>query len=107
MIKATIKYAAALATLIATQHIAIAAPLSSKTQPLPKPVNVFIERYGSCYHYAGEFSGDGSARDAQLNRQMAKLRCETIERDTKAFRKKYATNKKVMTAFAKVDIEAE
>lgn len=108
MIKTTIKYAVAvLTTLIAVQNIAIATPASSKNQPLPKSVNAFMERYSACYHYAGEFNGDGSARDAQLNRQMAKLRCDNIEKDTSAFRKKYATNKKVMAEFAKVDMEVE
>ncbi len=108
MIKTTIKYAVAvLATLIAVQNLTIAAPASAKIQPLPKSVNVFIERYSACYHYAGEFNGDGSTRDAQLNRQMAKLRCDTIEKDTQQFRRKYAANKKIMTAFAQVDMEVE
>ena len=108
MIKTTINYAVAvLTTLIAVQSVAIAAPAPSKNQPLPKSVDAFMERYSACYHYAGEFNGDGSARDAQVNRQMAQLRCDTIEKDTSAFRKKYATNKKVMAAFAQVDMEAE
>ena len=108
MIKTTIKYSVAVfATLIAVQNVAIAAPASAKNQPLPKSVNAFIERYSACYHYAGEINGDGSTRDAQLNRQMAKLRCDTIEKDTQQFRKKYAGNKKVMAAFAQVDMEAE
>ena len=108
MIKTTIKYAVAVfATLIAVQNVAIAAPASAKNQPLPKSVNAFIQRYSACYHYAGEFNGDGSTRDAQINRQMAQLRCDTIEKDTQQFRKKYAANKKIMAAFAQVDMEAE
>ena len=108
MIKTTINYAVAvLTTLIAVQSVAIAAPAPSKSQVLPKSVNVFIQRYSACYHYAGEFNGDGSARDAQINRKMAQLRCDTIEKDTQQFRKKYAANKKIMAAFAQVDMEAE
>ena len=104
MIKTTIKYAVAvLATLIAVQNVAIAAPDSAKIQSMPKSVNVFIQRYSACYHYAGEFNGDGSARDAQLNRQMAKLRCDTIEKDTQQFRKKHAANKKIMAALIQLD----
>ena len=105
MIKTTIKYAVSvLATLIAVQSVAIAAPAPSKSQVLPKSANAFIQRYSACYHYAGEFNGDGSARDAQLNRQMAKLRCDTIEKDTQQFRKKYAGNKKVMAALIQLDV---
>ena len=104
MIKTAIKYAVAvLATLIAVQNVAVAAPASAKNQPLPKSANAFIQRYSACYHYAGEFNGDGSTRDAQLNRQMAKLRCDTIEKDTQQFRKKYAGNKKVMAALIQLD----
>lgn len=105
MIKTTIKYAVAVfATLIAVQNVAIAAPASAKNQPLPKSVNAFIQRYSACYHYAGEFNGDGSTRDAKLNRQMAKLRCDTIEKDTQQFHKKYAGNKKVMAALIQLDV---
>ena len=108
MIKTTIKYAlAVLVTLIAVQNVAVAAPASAKNQPLPKSANAFIQRYSACYHYAGEFNGDGSIRDTQLNRQMAKLRCDIIEKDTQQFRKKYAANEKIMAAFAQVDMEAE
>ena len=108
MIKITIKYAVAvLTTLIAVQSVAIAAPAPSKSQVLPKSANAFIQRYSACYHYAGEFNGDGSIRDTQLNRQMAKLRCDIIEKDTQQFRKKYAANEKIMAAFAQVDMEAE
>ena len=104
MIKTTIKYAVAvLTTLIAVQNVTIAEAAAAKNQPLPKSVNVFIQRYSTCYHYAGEFNGDRSIRDAQLNRQMAKLRCDTIEKDMQQFRKKHATNKKIMAALIQLD----
>lgn len=104
MIKTIINYAVAvLTTLIAVQSVVIAASAPSKSQVLPKSANAFIQRYSACYHYAGEFNGDGSTRDAQLNRQMAKLRCDTIEKDTQQFRKKYAANKKVMAALIQLD----
>ena len=48
---------------------------------LPRDVAAFIDRRTSCNHFAGEFNGDRSARDREVNQAMRELRCGTLERD--------------------------
>ncbi|HEY1589016.1 MAG TPA: hypothetical protein VGG00_04700 [Rhodanobacter sp.] len=55
----------------------------------PVPITKFIERSENCMHFAGEFNGDGSARDAEVNRRMDELRCNSLPRDLQALRKRY------------------
>ncbi|XID74492.1 hypothetical protein ACF3NA_08125 [Alkanindiges sp. WGS2144] len=93
--------------VLALSSISTLALASPTTQPqknaLPKDAQVFLQRYEMCWHFAGELNGDGSKRDHELNREMAKLRCHTIERDEQNFRKKYASNKEVMAALIAID----
>jgi hypothetical protein len=55
----------------------------------PTPVATFIERSENCMHFAGEFNGDGSARDAEVNRRMDQLRCNALPHDLQVLRKRY------------------
>ncbi|RYY80581.1 MAG: hypothetical protein EOO69_01405 [Moraxellaceae bacterium] len=77
--------------------------LAASKNALPKEDQQFLKRYELCDHFAGEFNGDRSERDAELNREMAKLRCGSIDQEEKAFRKKYAHNKKVMATLIQLD----
>lgn len=43
--------------------------------PWPKPTSDVIERAESCLHFAGEFGGDQSERDQEINREMKRLDC--------------------------------
>ncbi|WP_148714648.1 hypothetical protein [Chitinolyticbacter meiyuanensis] len=45
---------------------------------LPKDASVALDRGVNCNHFAGEFNGDGSAHDKEVNKTMAQLRCDTI-----------------------------
>lgn len=51
--------------------------LLTKVAALPKPgVTRALDRAESCLHLSGEFGGDGSERDREINREMAHLRCD-------------------------------
>lgn len=83
---------------------AFASPvIATSKNALPKEAQQFLQRYEMCRHFAGEFNGDRSERDAELNREMNKLRCGSMDQDEKVFRKKYAYNKKVMAALIQLD----
>lgn len=43
--------------------------------PWPKLTSDVIERAESCLHFAGEFGGDQSERDQEINREMTRLDC--------------------------------
>ncbi|OOG50273.1 hypothetical protein [Rhodanobacter sp. C01] len=63
----------------------------------PAPMTKFIERSENCMHFAGEFNGDGSARDAEINHRMDELRCNSLPRDLQALRKRYRNNSRITT----------
>lgn len=67
---------------------------------LPAEVTAVAERLASCAHFAGEFSGDRSQRDAQINRTMTELRCDTVEREADALRREYPDDPRVQEALA-------
>jgi hypothetical protein len=74
---------------------ASALPNGSVDANWPAPVAKFIERSENCMHFAGEFNGDGSARDAEVNRRMDKLRCNALHRDLQALLKRYRADARV------------
>ncbi|WP_426702565.1 hypothetical protein ACPPVV_06060 [Rhodanobacter sp. Col0626] len=69
----------------------------------PAPVAKFVERSASCMHFAGEFNGDGSARDAEVNRRMDKLRCNALHQDLQALRRRYRTDARVTARLGAFD----
>jgi hypothetical protein len=68
--------------------------------PLPRDVAAFVDRRTSCNHFAGEFNGDRSARDREVTRAMKSLRCDRIEADEAALRRRHATSPTVLKALA-------
>lgn len=67
---------------------------------LPVEVTAVAERLAACAHFAGEFSGDRSQRDVQIDRTMTELRCNTVEHDAAALRRKYPDDRRVQAALA-------
>lgn len=55
----------------------------------PEPVARFIQCSDHSLHFAGEFNGNHSARDAEVNRRMDALRCNSLPGDLQALRKHY------------------
>jgi hypothetical protein len=74
---------------------ASALPASIVETTWPTPMASFIERSESCMHFAGEFDGDRSARDAEINRRMDDLRCNALPHDLQQLRKHYRTDARV------------
>jgi hypothetical protein len=66
--------------------------------PLPRDVAAFIERRATCDHFAGEFNGDRSERDRYVTRQMRSLRCDRLDADEAALRRRHATSPTVLKA---------
>ncbi len=65
---------------------------------LPRDASRVVDRSASCFHFSGEFNGDGSQRDKEVTATMKELRCDHIERDVLVIRKKYRQNQAVQTA---------
>jgi hypothetical protein len=69
------------------------------SQVLPDDAAAVADRYKTCQHFAGEFNGDGSLRDKEINVTMKTLKCDKVENDAQAIRKRYAKNKKILETF--------
>ena len=69
----------------------------------PAPVARFIERSDNCAHFAGEFGGNGSARDAEVNRELDKLRCNSLPADLRALRERYRGDVHISARLAAFD----
>lgn len=79
--------AAVLAALVSLPAAAAAEapPRFSKDE---QPLRQAVEDAAMCFHFAGEFGGDGSARDREVKREMAKVcKDESQQRVMQAYRK--------------------
>lgn len=76
---------------------------SRHPERLPNEVRKLVERYESCMHFAGEFNGDGSSRDRELNATMVELRCDKVGTDTAALRVKYARHPDALKALDAIE----
>lgn len=63
---------------------------------LPADARKVVERSAACRHFADEIAGNGSERDRQVNRQIKKLRCNTLENDANRSRQKYKSRPEVL-----------
>jgi hypothetical protein len=69
-----------------------------RIEDFPPEVILMRDRLTMCKHYAGEFNGDGSKRDKELNVSMKKLKCDKVHNDFKVIRKRYANNDVIANA---------
>lgn len=76
---------------------AVATPQSPA---LPADAAEVVDRVAACFHFSGEFNGDQSERDKEVTRAMTELRCETIDQEASAIRRKYAGHQDVQDALA-------
>lgn len=67
---------------------------------LPVDVTAFVERVEMCDHFAGEFNGDQSEHDREVNATMTELRCNALDADRASLRKKYRADQNVREALA-------
>ena len=75
---------------------------SDDRSTIPEDVKRLIERRDECHHCAGEEPYD-KARAKQIDKAMADLRCDSIDRDVTALRRKYATDAAVQSALASAE----
>lgn len=88
--------------VVASQH-ASALPIAAAKASWPAPVTAFIERSESCMHFAGEFSGDGSAHDVEISHKLAQLRCNALTPDLQALRRLYRSDARISTRLTAFD----
>ncbi len=65
---------------------------------LPAAVRRWQRRVQLCEHFAGEFGGDGSARDRAVTRQMSRLRCQSLAADRLILQRRYRHQAEVTAA---------
>lgn len=63
---------------------------------LPADARKVVERSAACRHFADEIAGNGSERDRQVNRQIKKLRCNSLGNDANRIRQKYKPRPEVL-----------
>ncbi|UXY16257.1 hypothetical protein N8I74_04350 [Chitiniphilus purpureus] len=66
---------------------------------LPRDAAALLDRGVNCNHFAGEFNGDRSARDQEINQVLTELRCDQVEREVAAIKRKYRADPAVLKAF--------
>ena len=62
---------------------------------IPADAQRVADRLDACTHFSGEFNGDGSERDREVNTTMTGLKCDTVEEDVSAIRNRYPNNRAV------------
>ncbi len=67
------------------------------TRGLPKSVSAFIHRQADCNHWAGE-EGYDPARAAEINKAVARLRCQALDRDAARLTHRYSHDARVLRA---------
>lgn len=66
-------------------------------------IKPLIERIEGCNHFAGEFNGDNSDRDKEVNAEMDKLKCGDVDKDLAIAKEKYKNNSDVLKALEQAD----
>lgn len=91
------------ALLLMAASTASALPGGHANEHWPKPVAHFIARSEICLHFAGEFGGNGSPRDAEVNRETDKLRCDSLPTDLRTLRQRYRNDARISARLAAFD----
>lgn len=81
-------------TLVASIGHAEVDPLADLTKGQPKDVAALAERIAMCTHFAGEEPYDDTRRK-EIDAAFEKYRCEKLDRDEAALRRRYNKNPSV------------
>ena len=81
--------------LFAAQAAASDDPLSSLKAGHPGDVKKLIDRLAGCTHWSGEEPYDAE-RKREISLAMKELRCDRLEKDEAAARKRYAKRPRVL-----------
>lgn len=63
--------------------------MTDSNNNLPNSVQALVVRAEQCKHFAGEFNGDQSERDKEINMQMQTLGCDTLSSDIASEQQRY------------------
>ena len=75
-------------------------PLSRcEVASLPAPVRAFIVRRAGCNHWGGEDAYE-AARGRDIRRALRELRCDTIDRDERVVRARFAHEHAILRAIS-------
>ena len=94
----------ALCGCLAVAACALRGEPAGGTSPVPPDIASLAERMGQYAHFPGEFGGDGSERDRQVAAAMARLRCDALEGDLAAARRRHAGEPAVMRALQRAAV---
>ncbi len=83
-------------TLVASACHAEVDPLAELTKGQPKDVAAIAERIAMCTHFGGEEPYD-AARRREIAAAMKKYRCEELDKDETALRKRYKDSSAVQS----------
>ncbi|MBS0282157.1 MAG: hypothetical protein JSR25_13400 [Proteobacteria bacterium] len=93
------------ASLLLLPAAASAAPedeLAAMEKTLSRDVRAFIERKIECNHWAGEEPYD-AARARQIERAVQHLKCEALDKDEVALKRRHAGDERALKGFALAD----
>lgn len=65
---------------------------------LPPDAAGVVDRVAMCAHFAGESNGNQSEQDKRISATMTELRCDSLEADVAALRKKHSNDPAVLKA---------
>ncbi len=63
-----------------------------------------LERYETCLHFAGEWSGEPDL-DKYIHRRVKELRCDRIDHDVSQLRRRSLNQPRVIKALSKIEHE--
>lgn len=70
---------------------------------LPHDARQVAERSVACKHFSGEANGTGDARDRDVARTLRRLRCDRVDNDMAAIKRKYRRNEDVLRILSEAD----
>jgi hypothetical protein len=94
-----------LALLFLLHVAASAAPeddLAVMTKALPSDVRAFIDRKGACHHWADE-EPYNAARAREIGRAITQLKCDTLDAEETALKRRHAKDARAAKVFALAD----
>ena len=84
--------------LLAIAMVMLAA-CDSAPPAVQQDVRDFLKRRADCNHWAGE-EGYDAARRAEINANIAKLRCTALEADAQELKRRYGNNPALLKMLA-------
>lgn len=75
------------------------------TKKLPSDVQKIIKKAQHCYYLSGEFNGDGSERDKDINKLLMRNKCVDISKKLHTLKIKYKRQRDVLISLEAVKLE--